>query len=43
MGDDERFDYLYKYVSTQACKKGSSPAPREHNMRLLDEGTGVFW
>ncbi|MEU9396240.1 PhoX family phosphatase [Streptomyces sp. NPDC048324] len=39
MGDDERFDYLYKYVSTHAYKKGTSRAAREHNMRLLDEGT----
>ncbi|MFD4721183.1 PhoX family protein [Streptomyces sp. NPDC058423] len=39
MGDDERFDYLYKYVSTHRHKRGSSRAAREHNMRLLDEGT----
>ncbi|MGK5499138.1 PhoX family protein [Streptomyces sp. URMC 125] len=39
MGDDERFDYLYKYVSTHPYRKGDSPAAREHNMRLLDEGT----
>lgn len=39
MGDDERFDYLYKYVSTHAYRKGSSRAAREHNLRLLDEGT----
>ncbi|MBT2511649.1 PhoX family phosphatase [Streptomyces sp. ISL-98] len=39
MGDDERFDYLYKYVSTHAYKKGISRAAREHNLRLLDEGT----
>ncbi|GCB52075.1 PhoX family phosphatase [Streptomyces sp. NL15-2K] len=39
MGDDERFDYLYKYVSKHAYKKGTSRATREHNMRLLDEGT----
>ncbi|MET9829439.1 PhoX family phosphatase [Streptomyces sp. NPDC006385] len=39
MGDDERFDYLYKYVSKHAYKKGTSRAAREHNMRLLDEGT----
>ncbi|WP_327348627.1 PhoX family phosphatase [Streptomyces europaeiscabiei] len=39
MGDDERFDYLYKYVSKHAYKKGGSRAAREHNMRLLDEGT----
>ncbi|MFG2708003.1 PhoX family protein [Streptomyces sp. NPDC048386] len=39
MGDDERFDYLYKYVSTHPYKKGAGRAAREHNMRLLDEGT----
>ncbi|MGI3222632.1 PhoX family protein [Streptomyces sp. GTA36] len=39
MGDDERFDYLYKYVSTKAYKKGNSGAAREHNLTLLDEGT----
>ncbi|WP_236246242.1 PhoX family phosphatase [Streptomyces sp. CC210A] len=39
MGDDERFDYLYKYVSKHAYRKGSSPSARAHNMRLLDEGT----
>ncbi|MEU9246112.1 PhoX family phosphatase, partial [Streptomyces sp. NPDC048385] len=39
MGDDERFDYLYKYVSKHAYKKGTTRAAREHNMRLLDEGT----
>ncbi|MFG2024997.1 PhoX family protein [Streptomyces sp. NPDC048825] len=39
MGDDERFDYLYKYVSKHAFQKGTSRAAREHNMRLLDEGT----
>ncbi|MFG3497348.1 PhoX family protein [Streptomyces sp. NPDC047928] len=39
MGDDERFDYLYKYVSAHPYKKGTIRAAREHNMRLLDEGT----
>nr|WP_258404954.1 PhoX family phosphatase [Streptomyces sp. FR1] len=39
MGDDERFDYLYKYVSTHAYKKGNSRAARKHNRRLLDDGT----
>ncbi len=39
MGDDERFDYLYKYVSTDRVKKGTSRSAREHNMGLLDEGT----
>ncbi|MFF8843414.1 PhoX family protein [Streptomyces sp. NPDC015127] len=39
MGDDERFDYLYKFVSTNRFMKGNSRAAREHNLRLLDEGT----
>ncbi|MET9715261.1 PhoX family phosphatase [Streptomyces rochei] len=39
MGDDERFDYLYKYISKEKYRKGGSRAAREHNMDLLDEGT----
>ncbi|WP_398955133.1 PhoX family protein [Streptomyces sp. GC420] len=39
MGDDERFDYLYKYVSAQAHRKGGGASARAHNMTLLDEGT----
>ncbi|MFD0902167.1 PhoX family protein, partial [Actinomadura sediminis] len=39
MGDDERFDYLYKFVSKHRYKKGRGKGAREHNMRLLDEGT----
>ncbi|MEV5157078.1 PhoX family phosphatase [Streptomyces sp. NPDC053728] len=39
MGDDERFDYLYKFVSSKKMKKGSSRAAHEHNLTLLDEGT----
>ncbi|MFI5803522.1 PhoX family protein [Streptomyces sp. NPDC051561] len=39
MGDDERFDYLYKFVSSKRMKRGSSRAAREHNLTLLDEGT----
>ncbi len=38
-GDDERFDYFYKFVGTKRMKKGSSRAAREHNLGLLDEGT----
>ncbi|MEU3185040.1 PhoX family protein [Streptomyces sp. NPDC006923] len=39
MGDDERFDYFYKFVSSKKMKPGSSRAAREHNLTLLDEGT----
>ncbi|MGW1275994.1 PhoX family protein [Streptomyces tsukubensis] len=39
MGDDERFDYFYKFVSSKRMMKGGSRAAREHNRTLLDEGT----
>ncbi|MFP5020047.1 PhoX family protein [Pseudonocardia phyllosphaerae] len=39
LGDDERFDYVYKFVSDKAMKKGNSRAAREHNATLLDSGT----
>ncbi|MFG2195042.1 PhoX family protein [Streptomyces sp. NPDC048639] len=39
MGDDERFDYFYKFVSSKRMMKGTSRAAREHNLTLLDEGT----
>ncbi|MER5178723.1 PhoX family protein [Streptomyces sp. NPDC002896] len=39
MGDDERFDYFYKFVSSKRVKKGGSRAAHEHNLTLLDEGT----
>ncbi|GAB3454300.1 PhoX family protein [Streptomonospora sediminis] len=35
MGDDERFDYMYKFVSEGRYRKGS----RRGNDRLLDSGT----
>ncbi|KUO21259.1 PhoX family protein [Streptomyces dysideae] len=38
-GDDERFDYFYKFVSSKRMKHGTSRAVREHNLSLLDEGT----
>ncbi|MCG7308947.1 DUF839 domain-containing protein [Brachybacterium sp. ACRRE] len=34
MGDDEKFDYLYKFVSAKKYKEGN----RKHNMTLLEEG-----
>ncbi|MFI9580683.1 PhoX family protein [Streptomyces sp. NPDC052236] len=39
MGDDERFDYFYKFVSSKRMKKGNSRSAREYNRTLLDEGT----
>ncbi len=38
-GDDERFDYLYKFVSKNKVRKGTSPADRRANMNLLSEGS----
>jgi secreted PhoX family phosphatase len=35
MGDDERFDYLYKFVS----EKRYRPGDRRHNLTLLESGT----
>ncbi len=39
MGDDERFDYLYKFVSKNRVQPGTSPAARRANMTLLSEGS----
>jgi uncharacterized protein len=39
MGDDERFDYLYKFVSDQRMLPGRSHRARQHNKTLLDSGT----
>ncbi|MFF9625708.1 PhoX family protein [Streptomyces griseosporeus] len=38
-GDDERFDYFYKFVGSKRMRHGTSRAVREHNLSLLDEGT----
>lgn len=38
MGDDERFDYLYKFVSRDKYRPGTTAADRRHNMALLSEG-----
>ncbi len=35
MGDDERFDYMYKFVSAKKYVEGS----RRHNLTLLETGT----
>ncbi|MFI7005874.1 PhoX family protein [Streptomyces sp. NPDC050145] len=39
MGDDEKFDYFYKFVSSKRMAKGTSRAAHAHNLTLLDEGT----
>ncbi|GHB01925.1 PhoX family protein [Streptomyces termitum] len=39
MGDDERFDYFYKFVSSKRMMKGGSRRAHAHNLTLLDEGT----
>ncbi|OLF04264.1 phosphatase [Actinophytocola xinjiangensis] len=39
MGDDERFDYLYKFVSDKKMKRGNSRHARAHNRTLLESGT----
>ncbi len=38
MGDDERFDYVYRFVSAGTVRKGSSDRAREHNKTLLSAG-----
>jgi len=38
MGDDERFDYLYKFVAKRKYRTGSSTTARRHNLQILTEG-----
>lgn len=38
-GDDEKFEYVYKFVSKQKYQQGDSAAARAHNMKLLQAGT----
>ncbi|WP_427384740.1 PhoX family protein [Janibacter sp. G56] len=38
MGDDERFDYVYKFVSHGTHQAGNSAAARAHNKTLLSSG-----
>lgn len=38
MGDDERFDYVYRFVSREKMRPGNSAKARRHNLRLLSEG-----
>jgi secreted PhoX family phosphatase len=39
LGDDERFDYVYKFVSSKTMRNGHSRRAREHNLSLLADGT----
>ncbi|MGA8255161.1 MAG: PhoX family phosphatase [Nocardioides sp.] len=39
MGDDERGDYLYKFVSAEKFDGGRSARARRHNLKLLTAGT----
>ncbi|WP_232466172.1 PhoX family phosphatase [Diaminobutyricimonas sp. LJ205] len=38
MGDDERFDYLYKFVSHKKFRPGNSDKARAHNKTILETG-----
>jgi uncharacterized protein len=38
MGDDERFDYLYKFVARRKFTPGNSARARRRNLRLLEDG-----
>ncbi|WP_459548464.1 PhoX family protein [Nocardia sp. X0981] len=38
-GDDERFDYMYKFVSSRKMEPGTGAAARRHNLTILDAGT----
>ncbi|WP_284230479.1 PhoX family protein [Mycobacterium antarcticum] len=38
-GDDERFDYMYKFVSSKKIQPGLGAAAMANNLTVLDEGT----
>ena len=38
-GDDERFDYMYKFVSSRKVMSGNGQAAMRHNTTILDAGT----
>ena len=37
-GDDERFEYIYKFVSHKKFRPGGSAAAKRHNLTLLSDG-----
>ena len=37
-GDDERFEYVYKFVSRKTMRRDATPAARAHNKTLLTDG-----
>ncbi len=39
MGDDERGDYIYKFVSADTVDTAGTAASKQHNMTLLTKGT----
>ncbi|NTS77623.1 PhoX family phosphatase [Catenovulum sp. SM1970] len=39
MGDDQAFEYIYKFVSKHKYKPGNDAQTRAHNKQLLSEGT----
>ncbi|ETD32402.1 phosphatase [Williamsia sp. D3] len=38
-GDDERFEYIYKFVSSRKIQPGVGAAAMQHNMTILSNGT----
>ncbi|MDF0529441.1 PhoX family phosphatase [Tsukamurella sp. 8F] len=38
-GDDSKFEYIYKFVSSRRIQRGPGAAAMTSNMRILDEGT----
>ncbi|HEY5882064.1 MAG TPA: alkaline phosphatase PhoX [Nakamurella sp.] len=39
MGDDERFDYVYRFVSRNRMRSGTGSGARAHNKTLLSQGS----
>ena len=37
-GDDERFEYVYKFISKKRMRKDATSAARTHNLTLLHDG-----